>query len=86
MLSGSPVSMLRQRMPGREQLVEARQQIVARDDADLQLPRRARLRGDVEHGRAHATGFTPPAFAITFTPRSATAGSTLSIAPMKSRA
>jgi hypothetical protein len=35
---------------------------------------------------AHAGGLTPPALAITLTPRSTTAGSTLSIAPTKSRA
>ena len=35
---------------------------------------------------AQATGFTPPAFAMTFTPRFTMPGSTLSIAPMKSRA
>ena len=35
---------------------------------------------------AHATGFTPPALAITLTPRSTTAVKTLSIAPRKSRA
>ena len=35
---------------------------------------------------AQARGFTPPALAMTFTPRPTTAGRTLSMAPRKSRA
>jgi hypothetical protein len=59
---------------GREQLVEPRQQVVPR------------LRATSSTASAQALGFTPPAFAITRTPRSTTAGSTLSMAPTKSRA
>ena len=55
----------------RDQLVEARQQVVAGDDADREAcpPRRAAARRRAPP-RAHAGGFTPPALAMTFTPRS----------------
>ena len=56
------------------QLVESRQQIVAGDDADPNLVRRRRAsRATSRTAAAQAGGFTPPALAITRTPRSATA-------------
>ncbi len=68
---------------GGEQFIEARQQIVARHDADPIFPDARFARADrANRGRARP-GFTPPAFAITFTPRSATPASS-SIAPTKS--
>ena len=64
-----------------EQLVDTVGEVVAHHHRDLQ--RRARRR---RTSRAQASGFTPPAFAITRTPRSRSRGARRAISGGKSRA